>query len=362
MPSVHQAPPPNIQTVSRCYQHDRHLLQKKIHFQDREWVWECRVWQDFRGQIVRKKLLFLTPAISDDHWMAVAPNDRYFYWTGSLGDKDGRSWEEATLFWRAGQKYPKKIFNRMLDTGKFSPDGRFLCGYARWSYRLRVIECATLKTVWQWKVFWRSWGWFPDSRSLWVMDKEGAVYRIHLPSGTRRRLTSDERTALANQWETQNPDYCYGYLDNTPLASREGIVPPLRAYAYSRNLRVRLRVEPLDMNFTRTSFQHKPAVYIDWRDGRSRRLWKRDDHSYTFIVPADISEDGRWALLGCESFKTFPSLNIEEEIPYGEWVVVDTQTLQRFVYLTAPDKPDHMGQVPMLSIDPWERGRIWRFA
>jgi hypothetical protein len=326
-----------------------------------EWIWVCRVWRDLTGQIVRKKLLFMMPAITDDYWSAIAPNDRYFYWTGLVGDKHERSWEEATLFWWSSQKHPQKIFDRILDKGKFSPDGRLLCGYAQWNFRLRVIECATLKTLYQWKVFPLSWGWYPDSRTLWVMDQDGVVYRIHLSSGRRERLTTRERAALANRWETQNPDYCYGYLDNTPLASREGFVPPLRAYAYSPNHRVRLRVEPLDMNSTRTSFQHKPAVYIDWRDGRSRLLWKPNDHSYTFIVPADITEDGRWALMGCEAFKRFPSLNVDQAIPYGEWVVVDTQTMQRFVYLTAPDNPAHRGEVPLMTLDPWDRAKLWRF-
>ncbi len=155
-------------------------------------------------RIVKNEPLFLVPRLSlDEGHRALSPNGRYYYHSDFIASPDNPDdYAATTLFWERGQSMPHKLPISSLFYAVFSPDSRFLCGFAKdGAYRagvgsFYVVECATRKARLLFRLrspqdFTYKWGWYPDSRHIWYAlgksyeEEKVTIYKCDISSGTQ---------------------------------------------------------------------------------------------------------------------------------------------------------------------------------
>ncbi|GBC91981.1 hypothetical protein HRbin15_00442 [bacterium HR15] len=296
-------------------------------------------------RIVKKEPLFLVPRLSlDEGHRALSPNGRYYYHSDFIASPDNpQDYTSTTLFWERGQPMPHKLPIPSLFYAVFSPDSRFLCGFTKdGAYRggsdsFYVVECTTRKVrrlfhLRSLEDFTYKWGWYPDSRHIWYAfgevfeEKKVTIYRCDISSGTQVLLQGREREVVFKDWDLLDPLYRYNSLTENA-----------RAFAYARNHQIRVRVEPI-----REWEEAKPGeseVYIERRNGQSRRLIRRGEHQWMRIQPLDVSEEGQWILLKCERMCKVQEANQTTESIRFELTVWHVPTKQHRVYARAEYPP-----------------------
>lgn len=302
------------------------------------WLLEC-IRDPHR--IVRRTPAFLVPQYSLDSaygWRAYAPNEQYRYESGLFAlDEPFDAYSTTTLFWQRGQPKPKKIPLPGVFYARFSPDSRFLFGYVDKGYptdakfepagTFYLVECKTRKISLSFRpektvLTSPRYGWYPDSRHVWYEVKEDSgkrrFYKLNIYTGKRSLLRGTAQQALFSDWDLLDPRYC-GYLPKHPMA-------------YALNHAVRVRVE----RTSHEQVQGDASLYVEWRNGQKVELLSKGAHSWTSVVPLDITDDGQWVLVeGVDMSKGV----VNGVYPF-EVVVWNTRTKQRYVYFQAtPNGP-----------------------
>ncbi|MGQ9486925.1 MAG: hypothetical protein ACUVSE_04090 [Armatimonadota bacterium] len=234
----------------------------------------------------------------------------------------------------------QKVFDE-LHYCLFSPDSRLLCGYSQVDGAFRTAECATgrVRTLLTQRHpvsaeshYFYMFGWYPDSTHIWYRedfpraDRSATpkhFYKLNVHTLQRQRISEAERKRLFEDWTMLDPRFRFGWVG----------MDGKRVFVYSLNQRWRVCVEPLRFPFEGAVVEEELYnMYLESRSGSVRLLLSRKDHTYTDIVPFDVTDDGRWVLFAGNAREPARSLGIEQDTLYAEIVVVDTHTLRRYKY------------------------------
>lgn len=312
-PSIEQVPPihwAEMQAVRKT------PLNENDYYRPPDW-YELHSYKLEKGQITSKKLFVIGDMeFRDDGF---SPDNRYYY---MIGDR--------TYLGEIGK--PK--FRKLSDVGeyyqcRFSPNSRYLVGKNLVGGSLRCFEVQRDK---QWSLTEEGisiFGWYPDSRRVWYSIVIGErpnfkeIYYVQdILTRQRRRLTEQEAKKIHTDWELLNPRFRFA----SPWHQGN------KVYAYSRDSRMRLKVDPFRvLRNGGDDWDDRPDIYLEWREGRSQLLLSSGEHPWGRIFPQDVSQDGRWVLfVGARFVPVEPELKRfypqdEQRIEF-ELVLIETRS------------------------------------
>jgi hypothetical protein len=245
-----------------------------------DWIEIGHYWLD-KEQVRSKKLFVIGDMEIRD--ADLSPDRRYFY---MIGDR--------TYVGEIGK--PK--FQKLSRVGayylcRFSPNSRYLVGRNLVSGSLRLFDYQYGK---QWELTEAhvvTFGWYPDSRRVWYSvilesgnEVETVYYVQDVLTKRRRRLTKQEASKIYTEWDLLNPRFLVSYPEHQGN----------KAYAYSSDNRIRVKVEPYHV-YSLDHLDDRSNVSLERRGGSSQLLLKAGSHPWAKIYPQDVSLDGRWVLL-----------------------------------------------------------------
>lgn len=317
-------------------------------------VWWGWVFVNHHGQTVQQQPVLLAPqGLLGFGTSDIAPNEEYYFRSDYVRydnpSDDTPSGDRGSWFWERGRPMPWRLQPGML-IAKFSPDSRWLVGFSDENRGFYVVECRTRKVR---KLFGPkttkflpplelayssgsaySWGWYPDSRHIWYVDTEALrevmaekkplwhapIFKADICTGKHWLLPLRERRAVYESWDLLNSRYRHKSIISTDN----------RILSYSPDRRVRAWADPaIGEKYPISAGVAK--VVVEWRSGQSLLVVKPGEHQWVDVVPWDVTNDGRWVLLGCN--KVCPAA---ARWPFaGEVVLIDTRSGHRYVYLDA---------------------------
>lgn len=225
--------------------------------------------------------------------IVLSPDQQYYCITGA----------SQSIIGQTGQPPFKTIDDAFY--GRFSPDSRYLLGYRALSGDLELVDCRRRRTRRLTeanstldrdasKEYFYHFGWYPDGRAVWFrpdwITPTGPLperyYRLELTTGRKQVLGAAQSRQLHTDWQLLNPRYryCSPFLQGN------------RLYAYSRDGRWRVRVEPY-YPYSVDHPEDRARVYVEQRGGGSRLVVQAERHGWAKVYPQDVSVDGRWVLL-----------------------------------------------------------------
>jgi len=276
--------------------------------------------------------LFLIRSDYQPRDAALSPDGKFYYFEAL----------HATYCGRVDDPHFKPIVLDGLYRLRFSPDSRFLCGYGGVDHEMIVVEYATRRVrrlaVPEYSYSTESepsyrFGWYPDSRHIWYQEDtlevrrnyhQGRAYKQDVVSGRRWVLRGRQLDAVYSDWAMLDPRYRMG-----PVG-----MDGHRAFFYSPGQRVRVRVEPFLEDFSLRQ-AGRQQVFIEWRGGKSRVVIERG-HRWHSVLPVDVAEDGRWALLSVEEKEAGERYEYWQA-SYRELLAVDVLTGKRYSYVQSSE-------------------------
>ncbi len=313
-----------------------------------KFIWYSLFTYNHRHELVYRQPLFIAPAI--DSWLGqrdIAPNGEYFFISDKISEREQHPlYLDANLFWKRGHPMPNELDVPGLFIAKFSPDSRRLVGFSHEDRGFYAVECSTgkLRQLFRRREhrkanrFAYCWGWYADSRHVWYFDYDELFYnspkefmqrsweapiffKLDTRTGKRQRMDSRERYRAFHDWDLLDPSWRYA-------AWRE--MDGDRAFVYSTDHRVRVQVKPFFKPDRPPYKVGQLEIFLEWREGKVKRIIGRGEHEWVFVLPAFITDDGRWLLLDCEVL-----VDGDHHKTASETVVIDTRSGRRYVYREA---------------------------
>lgn len=316
-PSMEQIPPihwAEMQAIRKT------PLNENDYYRPPDW-YELHSYKLEKGHITSKKLFVIgVMEFRDDGF---SPDNRYYYmigdrtYLGEIGKPKFRKLSRVGAYYRC----------------RFSPNSQYLVGKNLVDGSLRCFEVQRDK---QWSLIEEGidiFGWYPDSRRVWYSVVKGkrpnlevTYYVQDILTRQHRRLTNQEAQKIHTSWDLLNPHF--------RLASPH--YQGNKVYAYSRDNRMRLKVDPFEvLRSGRDEWDDRPDIYLEWREGRSQLLLRSWEHPWGRIFPQDVSQDGCWVLfVGARFVPVEPELKRfypqdEKRLDF-ELVLIETSSGKRF--------------------------------
>jgi hypothetical protein len=76
-----------------------------------------------------------------------------------------------------------------------------------------------------------------------------------------------------------------------------------------------------------------PQLWVEWRDGRRRVVWRKGSHDWEYVQPRDVSDDGEWALVSAAKLEDVPDEFGGRATKFYAFVLVNTRTREEKILL-----------------------------